>query len=207
MASSAVAGPERKKWEVEDIIGHRTTGGGEHPPECLVQWDGHGEDDPEGTSWEPESGVEHLEVLRQYQKEHRDAAAAAASADGESATNSASGGGGGGSDGRHNCAYCGKRCSNRSKLLTHERVHTGEKPFLCSLCPKRFNTKGHIAPHERMHAGEKPYQCSLCPKRFKRKSDVTPHERTHTGEKCRSAPSQWCRSGDTPTYCSSKSLY
>ena len=37
------------------------------------------------------------------------------------------------------CAKCGKSFTSKSKLETHERVHTSEKPFCCLKCDKAFS--------------------------------------------------------------------
>ncbi|XP_071987003.1 uncharacterized protein [Engystomops pustulosus] len=87
-------------------------------------------------------------------------------------------------DGRsHPCFDCGKYFKNRTNLLRHVRIHTGEKPFPCSDCGKCFTQKSGFLQHQRIHTGEKPFSCSECGKRFRLKSTLAQHQKIHTGEK------------------------
>ena len=81
------------------------------------------------------------------------------------------------------CIYCPKSFKSASGLLTHSRLHTGEKPFICVWCYKTFSQKVHKLVHTRIHTGEKPYQCMKCSKCFSLNGNLRRHLKIHTGEK------------------------
>ncbi|ORZ41160.1 hypothetical protein BCR44DRAFT_116891 [Catenaria anguillulae PL171] len=55
-----------------------------------------------------------------------------------------------------NCCR-GIHCSTRSL----GRGHTGEKPYICSVCNRAFAQLGNLRTHERMHSGDRPYRCII----------------------------------------------
>ena len=55
----------------------------------------------------------------------------------------------------YQCHFCPMRAATPSKLVRHERIQTGEKPFHCLLCGKRFNTKYGLKCHSITHLKQK----------------------------------------------------
>lgn len=75
---------------------------------------------------------------------------------------------------RYPCESCGSTFADRKGLITHQRIHTGEKPFVCSECSKAFSDRSSLASHVRQHTGEKPFQERLGSLRFACLTNPTP---------------------------------
>uniref|UniRef100_A0A3Q3MJ17 C2H2-type domain-containing protein n=1 Tax=Mastacembelus armatus TaxID=205130 RepID=A0A3Q3MJ17_9TELE len=89
------------------------------------------------------------------------------------------------------CAACGKTFSCRSRLRTHEVIHSGVKPHRCDLCPKAYMRTNDLEHHRKVVHADGTTQprppssllCDFCGKEFKCRSQLSLHCQTHTGER------------------------
>ena len=79
-------------------------------------------------------------------------------------------------DEKYKCKFCGIRKSNLKHLKLHERVHE-EPQFQCSFCPKKLKSEGALESHERNHTGEKPFKCSTCGNSYVSINALAQHEK------------------------------
>ncbi|KAM3912746.1 uncharacterized protein RB166_018190 isoform 1-T2 [Leptodactylus fuscus] len=104
------------------------------------------------------------------------------------------------------CYKCRKHFPTNNEFLEHQRVHTGEEPYLsmtsafvihqqqqqqvlpgvsgfeCSDCGRCFTKKFQLLRHQRSHTEAKTFTCLDCGKCFTQKSHLVNHQRLHTGE-------------------------
>ncbi|XP_065295144.1 endothelial zinc finger protein induced by tumor necrosis factor alpha-like isoform X2 [Dermacentor albipictus] len=82
--------------------------------------------------------------------------------------------------GKHQCSYCSYSSNDRHRVTSHERTHTGERPYVCKVCQKGFAQPCTLAAHMDTHSEQKQHACEVCDKRYRSSSSLASHRRLHT---------------------------
>jgi uncharacterized Zn-finger protein len=81
---------------------------------------------------------------------------------------------------RYICSVCGTRYKYRNKWKYCEDKHKGKFLHACLQCDKKFNDKRKYLIHQRVHSGEKPFMCPICSIRMARLDNLNAHtKKTH----------------------------
>ncbi|NWQ72435.1 ZN586 protein, partial [Neopipo cinnamomea] len=50
---------------------------------------------------------------------------------------------------------CGNSLRDRSYLITHQQLHTEERPYKCPECGKSFSIRSNLICHQKIHTRER----------------------------------------------------
>ncbi|XP_055866993.1 gastrula zinc finger protein XlCGF26.1-like [Biomphalaria glabrata] len=77
------------------------------------------------------------------------------------------------------CIFCPNVYSERTELVAHKLIHSGNRPYICTICGNRFPKCSDLKRHSIIHTRLKPFHCAQCDKCFTQKSSLEKHAKIH----------------------------
>ncbi|XP_006865126.1 PREDICTED: zinc finger protein 408 [Chrysochloris asiatica] len=82
----------------------------------------------------------------------------------------------------HLCPVCGKALRDPHTLRAHERLHSGERPFVCPQCGRAYPLATKLRRHLKSHLADKPYRCPTCGMGYTLPQSLKRHQLSHQPE-------------------------
>ncbi|KAM6158297.1 zinc finger protein 408 [Rhynchocyon petersi] len=82
----------------------------------------------------------------------------------------------------HLCPVCGKALRDPHTLRAHERLHSGERPFVCPQCGRAYTLATKLRRHLKSHLADKPYRCATCGMGYTLPQSLKRHQLSHQPE-------------------------
>ncbi|XP_075401892.1 zinc finger protein 408 [Tenrec ecaudatus] len=79
----------------------------------------------------------------------------------------------------HLCPVCGKALRDPHTLRAHERLHSGERPFVCPQCGRAYPLATKLRRHLKSHLADKPYRCPTCGMGYTLPQSLKRHQLSH----------------------------